>query len=193
MQLYDNGITVQQLYDAGIPESVIVTSNICFPAGTPISTDKGNISIELLDPEIHTIRNKKIIGITQTITPDKYLVCFDKDSLSPNIPSQNTIISKNHEIFYKGKMIKAKDFIGKFENVKKIKYNGEVLYNVLMEEHDKMMVNNLVCETLNPENTVAQLYKILQTLTPEKQRNVIKQFNEHVTKHNIYSSKKINK
>jgi hypothetical protein len=65
--------------------------------------------------------------------------------------------------------------------------------DILMEKHDRMMVNNLICETLNPENTVAQLYKILQTLTPEKQRNVIKQYNEHIIKEKTYSSKKLNK
>ena len=193
LQLYNGGVTVQQLYDAGIPQNAILNSNICFPAGTPVSTNQGKIPIELIDPEIHTICNNKIVGITQTISPDKYLVCFEKDALGLNKPSQKTIISKNHELFYKGKMVKAKDFIGKFENVKKIKYTGEVLYNVLMEEHDKMMVNNLICETLNPENTVAQLYMILQTLTPEKQVNVIKQYNEHIIKEKIYSSKKLNK
>jgi len=193
LQLYNGGVTVQQLYDAGIPQNAILNSNICFPAGTPVSTNQGKIPIELIDPEIHTICNNKIVGITQTISPDKYLVCFEKDALGPCLPSQKTIISRNHEILHKGKMIKAKDFIGKFDNVKKIKYTGEVLYNVLMEEHDKMMVNNMVCETLNPENTVAQLYNILKSLTPEKQVNVIKQYNEHVIKEKTYSSKKLNK
>lgn len=192
-QLYYGGITVQQLYDGGVSSSDIILSNICFPAGTPITTNQGNIPIELINPDIHTIRYKKIVGITQTVTPDKYLVCFEKDALGANIPSQKTIITKSHEIFYKGKMIKARDFIGKFENVRKIKYTGEVLYNVLMEKHDKMIVNNLICETLNPENTVAQLYKILQTLPPEKQRNVIEEYNEFSKRTNIYAPKKNNK
>jgi hypothetical protein len=168
-------------------------SNICFPAGTPITTNQGNIYIEQLNPNIHTIRNKKIEGITQTITQDKFLVCFDKDAIGPNIPSQKTIISKNHCIFYKGELIQAKDFIGKFENVKKIKYTGEVLYNVLMEEHDKMIVNNLICETLDPENCIAKLYKVLQTLNPKQQEELIKKLNEYAIKNNIFTSKKITK
>lgn len=40
----------------------------------------------------------------------------------------------------------------------KIKNNGRILYNILMEKHDKMMVNNLVAETLDPKNSVAKLY-----------------------------------
>jgi len=166
-----------------------VISNTCFPAGTQVVTNQGRISIEKLQPHIHTIRNKAIVGITQTITPDKNLVCFEKDSLGPNIPSEKTIISKNHGIFYKGKMMKAKNFVGEFENVYKVKYTGEVLYNVLMEEHDKMMVNNLICETLHPKNSMAQIYKVLQQLSPKGQEELIRGCNEHIVKNNIYNSK----
>ena len=35
-----------------------------------------------------------------------------------------------------------------------------------METHDKMIVNNLICETLHPENCVAKLYEILQKINP---------------------------
>ncbi len=34
-------------------------TNICFLAGTPVTTDQGNIPIEKINPKIHTIRNKK--------------------------------------------------------------------------------------------------------------------------------------
>ena len=87
-------------------------------------------------------------------------------------------------------MIKAKNFINKFENVKKVRYTGEILYNVLMEEHNKMMVNNLICETLNPENTIAKLYTILQTVNPREKERLIKSFNEYTINNNIFSSKK---
>jgi len=164
----------------------IPISNICFPSGTPITCNQGIISIECLNPAIHTIRNKKITGITQTITPDKYLVCFEKDSLGQNIPSKKTIISRNHCILYRGKMIQANYFIGKFENVKKIKYTGQILYNVLMEEHNKMMVNNLICETLDPKNGMAKLYNHLQNLNSKEQGDYIKKYNEYVTKNKIF-------
>lgn len=55
--------------------------NICFPAGTPVTTDQGNISIENVDPNKHTINNKPIVKITKTISTDKYLICFKKNSL----------------------------------------------------------------------------------------------------------------
>jgi len=40
-------------------EKVAPISNVCFPANTLISTNQGNIAIQNLNPEIHTIRNKK--------------------------------------------------------------------------------------------------------------------------------------
>ena len=132
-------------------------SNICFPAGTPITTNQGNIFIDNLIPSFHTISDKKIVGISKTITEDKYLVCFEKDALGKNIPSKKTIMSKLHCVFYQGKMIQSYNFIGVFKNVYKVKYSSEILYNVLMEEHDIMSVNNLICETLHPENEIAKL------------------------------------
>ena len=87
-------------------------------------------------------------------------------------------------------MIKAKDFIQKFDNVYKVKYTGEILYNVLMEDYDKMMVNNLICETLHPENTLAKLQIVLQKLNPLEQINLVKEYNKCVVKNNIFTPKK---
>jgi hypothetical protein len=168
-----------------------IISDVCFPAGTPVNTDQGIILIEYLNPDIHTIHGEKIIGVTQTITQEKYLVCFNKDALGPNLPSQKTIISKNHCIFYKGKMIPSNGFIGKFDKVSKIKYTGEILYNVLMKNHDKMLINNLICETLHPENSIAKLYEILQKLNPRDQEKLIRESNKVLLKMQL--SKKINK
>jgi hypothetical protein len=175
--------------------STFALSNICFPAKTPVQTDQGLVNIDQLNPEVHTIRNKKIVTVTKTVTQDKNLICFEKDALGANVPSQKTLMTKNHEVFYKGKMTKAKDFVGLVDNVYPKKYTGEVLYNVLMEEHDKMMINNLICETLHPKNRIAKLYEALAKMTPEKQASFIKKFNEAVEnedeiKKNILTSKK---
>ena len=71
-----------------------------------------------------------------------------------NIPNERIIISKNHKILYNNKFIKALDL----PNVNKIPYNGEILYNVLLEENGVMIVNNVICETLNINNVIAHLY-----------------------------------
>ncbi len=122
------------------------------PAQTCITTNQGDIPIEKINPNIHTIRNRKIIGIHKSTIQDKFLVCFEKDALSSNVPSQKTILSNNHNIFYNNEIMRAVDCIEKFEKVHKIRYTGEVLYNVIMEKQDKMTVNNLICETLYKNN-----------------------------------------
>ena len=56
-------------------------------------------------------------------------------------------------------MIKARDLADMCKNVKKVSYNGETLYNVLLEKHGKMLVNNMICETLHPENIAGKFAK----------------------------------
>ena len=55
-------------------------------------------------------------------------------------------------------MISAYRFIGQYEKVHKIPYDGEILYNILMKQHSTVVANNLVCETLDPTSLIAQLY-----------------------------------
>jgi len=159
-----------------------LVSNICFVANTPIKTNQGNIEIAKINPKIHTIDGKKIIAITKTTSLDNFLVCIEKDALGENIPSQKTIISKDHFILYEGKAIKAKKLLGLNEKIYKIKYNGEILFNVLMEDYNKMSVNNLICETLHPKNLVAQIYKQFPELKLEEQERLIKKVNETIKK-----------
>jgi hypothetical protein len=138
--------------------NVNLYSFACFLANTPVNTDQGVIMIDKIDPKIHTIRKQKIVAITKTINQDKHLTQIEKNAFDKNVPSMNTVISSNHKIMYMGKMIKAKDFIGLSDKIKEIKYNGEVLYNVLMEDHNKMIINNLIVETLHPEHRLAKMY-----------------------------------
>jgi hypothetical protein len=132
---------------------------VCFPAGTHVRTDQGSIRIEKLKPDIHTIRKKNIVAITKTFSNEKHLISIEKDSLFTNVPSEKTIISQEHNIFYQGQMYPANYFVDKFKCVEKVKYHGETLYNVLLETHEKMIVNNMLVETLHPENEVAKLFR----------------------------------
>jgi hypothetical protein len=136
--------------------STTTTEPICLPAGTPILTDQGLVPIDKIDTTIHTINNKRIVAITKTITPEKHLVCFEKYTLGLNIPSQRTLMTPGHEVLYRGKLVQAKEFVGRVKNVYTVPYNGDVLYNVLQEKHGLMKVNNMVLETLNPINKVAK-------------------------------------
>ena len=152
---------------------------ICFPAGTPVTTDQGEINIELIDPDIHTISNKKIVAITETIMLENNIVCFEKNSLGYNIPNKKTYISNYHCIIYKNKLIQANKFVGRLPGVYYIKYNNEILYNVLMEKHYIIKINNMRVETLNPINFVAQLYT--KNYTPEEKTKIILEMNKKTT------------
>jgi hypothetical protein len=133
-------------------------SNVCFAGNTPISTDQGSVLIKNIKPSVHTIHNEAIVAVTRSTSIDRYLVCFEKDSLGEGIPSEQTIMSKDHKILYMGELIKARQFVEMFENVRKVKYNGEILYNIVMKNYRKISVNNMVCETLHPKNIIAKLY-----------------------------------
>jgi hypothetical protein len=133
-------------------------SNICFPGDTPITVDQGIIAIKDIDPKIHTIKDEKITAITKTIIQDNFVICFEKDSISENVPSEKTTMSRLHKVSYRGRMIEAQKFAEHFENVHRVEYNGEILYNILMEKHSEVMINNLCCETLEPTNLIAKLY-----------------------------------
>jgi hypothetical protein len=136
----------------------IIRSPTCFPAGTLVLTDQGEISIENIDCNTNTIRGKKIIAITKTVTIEDKIVCIEKDALSQNVPSRKMCISRNHKLLFNKEMIEAKNLIGEVEGIYYKKYNGEILYNVLMETHNKMRINNVVVETLDPNNIVAKLH-----------------------------------
>ena len=155
---------------------------ICFVANTPICVDQGIIPIQQINPKIHTINNKKIVAITKTTTQDDYLISFEKNSIGHNIPCEKTIVSKDHLIMNNRLMIKAVNFVEKYKNIHKIKYTGEILYNVLLEEHGTMNVNNLVCETLKPTNLIGKIYTYLSSCNLEEQCRVIQTYNARYSK-----------
>ena len=55
----------------------------------------------------------------------------------------------------------------------------KVLYNILLEKHDQMMVhNNLIVETLHPDNTIAKLAVLTKNVMSEEeeQASAVKSF-----------------
>ena len=129
-------------------------SNICFLKGTPVVTDQGIIEIQNITNK-NTINNIKVQTITQTTTEQEYLICIEKDAFGENIPSERTVITRNHKILHNGELVAS----GTLSNTTRIPYNGEILYNVLLEENGVMNVNNLICETLDVNNVIAHLYR----------------------------------
>jgi hypothetical protein len=129
---------------------------ICLVSGTPILTDQGIVAIEKIDTAKHTIGNQRIVAVTKAITPEKNLICFEPHSVAINCPTKRTIMTPGHEVLYKGKLVQAKHFVGKLNGVHTVPYDGKVVYNVLLQQHGVMSVNNMILETLHPENKVAK-------------------------------------
>lgn len=170
----------------------VVNANICFPASTPIVTDNGIFEIGTLYRDIennsikHSINGKPISSITKTTTYDKELICFEKDSISNGIPSKRTVMSRNHKVSVNGKMYPARMLI-KDELIYTVPYTGEYLYNVLLDTHEVINVNNLLCETLDPRNEVSKLCKIMKSLSGNQTlcRQLVENFNQNVSKHTL--------
>jgi len=160
-----NGTTTiryTNIMDPSISVTVVINvifmnplSNICFLAGSKVSTDQGLISIEKINTSIHTINKQPIVAITQTTTKDENLVNIPKGILGPNQPSQNTVCSRLHNILYNGIMTRAFQIPG----INYIPYKNEILYNVLLNTYSTITVNNITAETLHPNNRIALLYR----------------------------------
>ncbi len=133
-------------------------TNICFVAGSLVKTDQGLVPIQDICIHKNTIDNDKILYLTNTKSKHNFLICIEKDSIMKNTPNKTTYLTKDHKILYKGKMTKAIDLIDKVAGVYKVQHNKESLYNILLEKGNKMEVNNLVSETLNPNHIIAKIY-----------------------------------
>ena len=170
----------------GIPNASVtspITNSICFAKGTIISTDQGNVEIQNIVPGKHTIGEKAICHITKTISPEKKIVCVKKNAFGKNKPNKAITMSGNHCIqCEKGAMVKAKELVANNRNMKFVEYNQEPHYNVLMEDHNVIKVQNLEVETLDPENIVAKIYNsVMDKSTLAK---LVKQMNEGIRENN---------
>jgi hypothetical protein len=190
--MYDNiGITILTgIKKAASPSPPTPISDICFPASTPIKTDQGNIPIEKIDINIHTIRGNKIVAVTKTISKNNYLVCFEKHSLKQNYPNKRTFISKEHKIYHYGKLTEAYKLIDYFSDIKKIYYDEVILYNILMETYSTINVNNLICETLHPNNIIAKIFS--SNISDEDKNKIIIINNSIMEKKNKLNTNRLN-
>ena len=186
------------------PQSVsFIVSPACFPAGTPVLTDQGEIAIEKIDPKKHTIRGNNIEEVTKSIGIEDFLVCIKKDTLYPNVPSQDTYVTCDHKIFFKDTLYRAGFLEARahksgnhdlMNNICQVPYNGEVLYNVLLKDnkHDYMCVNKMIVETMDPKNVFAKYYCYLKNKKQgEKNNKIEKEYEQYIS--NCYAMVKKHK
>ena len=143
----------------------LATGNVCFLGSEKVQTDQGKIRFDNLTTK-NTINGKKIKQVIKVINSDDNLIFIHKHALGHNVPNQNTYISRNHGIFLMDafaikhnliKIVRARTLINK-KTITEIKRKGDIIYNVLLEKYSSMIVNNMVCETLNPNDPKAKKY-----------------------------------
>ena len=155
------------------------TAPICFIRDTPVKTDQGDVKIQEINTDIHTINGKKILAITKTKLDGDLLVRVEKNAFAEDCPNHSVVMSGNHKILYNNELIMAKDLaLNMPGKLNYMKYMGDTLYNVLMENHETMMVNNMVVETLHPENKIALLYRCLLKASNKEKIETINKYTE---------------
>ena len=160
LYLFGFGNYVNSPAQASVSSGLLLNaiSNICLSKGTQILCDQGIINIEKINTRKHTINNKQINHITQSIHTDDYLIKIKKNCFSSNSPSSDIICSGDHKILYKNNLIEAKNLINEVYGIEKIKNDKRVLYNILMDKHEVIMANNTPVESLHPQNIIAMFY-----------------------------------
>lgn len=79
-------------------------------------------------------------------------------------------------------MMTAKSLSEKVGDIYRVNYNKEILYNILLENHSTMYVNNLLVETLDPNHVIAKLYNT--EMTDRMRNNIIVKLNKSFVKEN---------
>jgi hypothetical protein len=170
-------------------------ASACFLKDTIIKTDSGNMKIQDIQEDKHTINGKKVKALTKTLYAIKgdhtppVLLCIPKHALFKNCPDKDTFVSPLHHIFYYGKFMQAKDFIP-LEKAKPIMYNyKDQVYDILLNTHEKMIANNMIVETLDPHSILGNYYKhfVLNTNISKKElelaTSILSDYNNFYWKH----------
>ena len=125
-----------------------------------IQTDTGLKKIQDITTK-DTIDNIHVIGITKTINNNiNHLIQIKKNAFRKNVPSKDIVVSRSHKITINGAIKKAHELLNMNNSkIGKIPYNGEVLYNILLETYRFIKVQNVYVETLHPNNKIAKLHK----------------------------------
>jgi hypothetical protein len=92
-------------------------------------------------------------------------------------------MTRNHKVLYNGELVDADTLLN--DVIYLIPYDGEVLYNVLLEKNAIINVNNLLCETLDINNVIALFYKSTMYIGEEKNM-ITKILNKNITNNEKY-------
>ena len=113
----------------------------------------------------------------RSVSKESEVVLMKEGSIMKDMPNDETVITKEHKVLYKGRMVESKELVNGRTIVYE-EYKGETLYNILLSGEGKMVVNGMIVETLSPSNNIAKLYKIMKGHKEEEKQEIIKIYNE---------------
>jgi hypothetical protein len=171
IQMVANGSTAILI----TPFTPAILSDICFIKNTLVQTDQGKFPIQTLTKK-HTIHKKSILHVTKTIHCEPYLVKVCAYAFG-TFPTQDTYMSMKHKIYLDSPM-QAKNLVNE-DTILLVPYDGEPLYNVLLETHSIMKVHGMAVETMDPNCLVALFYK--SKLSPKQKDAMIVTINKDPT------------
>jgi hypothetical protein len=117
----------------------------CFPAHTLIPTDQGIVEVQDLTPT-HSIKNNFISDVVRSVNVCDYMIMFDKDSLGPNMPDRDLLISRQHRIFFNKKKTRAEEFLNGV-TIRKHHTGHNLMFKINMQRFAYIKCYNLMVET----------------------------------------------
>jgi hypothetical protein len=177
--------------------STYYLSNTGVVGNSMIQTDQELIEIEKLDDAIHTIHGKPIRKIIKTISTTDCLMCIQKNGIDDNEPSQPTLMAYEQKLVENNKsvfaitlckMYKRKNVIEPI-NIQRVKYNGELLYSIVMDDVEQVKINNMIFETLHYDHYLLMLHGMLHYLDDQNKEKIIKMWNDSILNDRLFNPK----
>ena len=122
---------------------------VCFPGDTPVTLTKEIKIKELVEESTQLMEENQI---HHKVRNEDSTLTVSGEMRLRKVPSRKTLITNEHLVEFHGEMVQAGELVDMVDGAFKVKYNGEPVYNVVMEKKDTMMVNGLRCETLDPKS-----------------------------------------
>lgn len=136
-------------------------SSICYLGDTMVHTDQGLVKAEDLfrtfKKQQYTISQRPVRRVTRTRNEDTEMVLIQKNCFTEGIPNEDTFLTKQHKIMVPTtqKMEKCKNVArnSKYKKASIIdRKRRDIVYNIVLDTHSTVRVNNMVSETLHPAN-----------------------------------------
>ena len=141
--------------------SVNPSGVVCFARNTLVETDQGEVKIQCINSNYHTIDNEHILGVTRSYNTDGLIICIEKDAFGKNKPNRDMYVSHYHKIQDNdGKYRRVHELMKKYSHKMLVVPHGDrVLFNILCDKYISYKVNGCRVESLHPNDDVAKLYR----------------------------------